>query len=58
MGHLSSAVGFDSISATIFTVTALILFFLAIRAAALWYWKVNRVVELLEKIEENTRPEK
>ncbi|MEI7749814.1 MAG: hypothetical protein WCJ25_02320 [Candidatus Moraniibacteriota bacterium] len=26
-----------------------------IRALALWYWKIDRIVNLLEKIEENTR---
>ena len=26
-----------------------------IREILCWYWKINRVVDLLEKIEENTR---
>ncbi|MEI6650244.1 MAG: hypothetical protein WCL23_02285 [Candidatus Moraniibacteriota bacterium] len=26
-----------------------------IRALALWYWKIDKIVRLLEKIEENTR---
>ncbi len=31
--------------------------FLIFRAIVLWYWKIDRVVSLLEKIEENTRRE-
>ncbi|MDP3954367.1 MAG: winged helix-turn-helix transcriptional regulator [bacterium] len=30
--------------------------FLLLRAFWLWYWKVNRMEELLRKIERNTRP--
>ena len=33
----------------------IIVFFL-IREILLWYWKVNKIVGLLEKIEQNTRP--
>lgn len=33
----------------------LIALFLIFREFALWYWKINRIVELLEQIEENTR---
>ncbi|MDB5204855.1 MAG: hypothetical protein JWP09_883 [Candidatus Taylorbacteria bacterium] len=29
--------------------------FLALREIFTWYWKINRIIELLEKIEENTR---
>ena len=32
-----------------------ILFTLAIREIVTWYWKINRMVNLLEKIENNTR---
>jgi hypothetical protein len=35
----------------------LFLFFLLIREFVTWYWKLNRIVNLLEKIEENTRKE-
>lgn len=31
---------------------------LIVRAFWLWYWKVNRIVNLLEDIEKNTRAEK
>lgn len=30
--------------------------FMVLREFVTWYWKLNRVTELLEKIEENTRP--
>ncbi len=29
--------------------------FFAIREVLTWYWKANRMVQLLEQIEENTR---
>lgn len=29
--------------------------FVLIRELITWYWKINRIIELLEKIEENTR---
>jgi hypothetical protein len=34
-----------------------ILFFLLIRELVTWYWKINRIVNLLERIEKNTRKE-
>jgi len=33
----------------------LILIFLAIREIVCWYWKINRIVELLESIESHLR---
>jgi hypothetical protein len=33
-----------------------IIVFLILREVLTWYWKMNRVVTLLEQIEENTRP--
>lgn len=33
-----------------------IVFFFIIREIVTWYFKMNRVIELLEVIEENTRP--
>lgn len=33
-----------------------IVFFFIIREIVTWYFKMNRVIELLEAIEENTRP--
>jgi hypothetical protein len=35
-------------------VCLLILIFLALRELATWYWKINKIVNLLEKIERNT----
>lgn len=32
-----------------------LVFFLAIRWLLLWYWKVNKIVRLLEKIDINTQ---
>ncbi len=34
----------------------LFLFFIFIREILTWYWKINRIEELLEEIERNTRP--
>jgi hypothetical protein len=31
------------------------LFFLLIREIVTWYWKINKIAALLEKIEQNTR---
>lgn len=31
--------------------------FLIIRELVLWYWKISKIVSLLEKIEKNTRKE-
>lgn len=38
------------------TFVALVIFTL-IRELITWYWKINRTIELLEKIEMNTRKE-
>jgi hypothetical protein len=35
----------------------IIFLFLALREVAAWYWKINKIVALLEKIEVNTRKE-
>lgn len=32
------------------------LFFLLIRELIVWYWKINEILSVLKKIEENTRP--
>lgn len=49
---LSSAFGYFSLLMLIMFV----MFFL-VRSVALWYWKIDKIVHLLEKIEENTRKE-
>lgn len=36
---------------------ATVLFFLLFREIVTWYWKINKIVDLLEKIEKNTRKE-
>lgn len=32
-----------------------VLVFLVLREVFTWYWKINKIVDLLEKIEKNTR---
>lgn len=44
-------------SGVLFWISLLVFIALIIRAIALWYWRVNKIVELLEKIESNTRKE-
>jgi len=34
-----------------------IVFFFVVRHLVLWYWKINRIETLLERIEKNTRKE-
>lgn len=34
-----------------------IVIWIGLREVMTWYWKINRIVALLEKIEENTRRE-
>jgi hypothetical protein len=43
---------FGFIVIAFFTVLA----FLGFREVLAWYWKINKAIELLERIEENTRP--
>lgn len=38
------------------TVLFLIVVFFVFREIFTWYWKINKIVHLLKKIEENTRP--
>lgn len=35
-----------------------VLVFFVLREVFTWYWKINRIVNLLEQIEGNTRPSK
>jgi hypothetical protein len=39
----------------IIAVIGIIALFLLIREVLMWYWKINRILEKLEQIEENTR---
>lgn len=43
--------------AVLFGLGVLILIFILLRELVCWYWKINRVVELLEDIKENTTPQ-
>ena len=36
-------------------IAAAFLFFLLIREIVMWYWKINKIVGLLEDIKENTK---
>ncbi len=50
--------GFDGLSAGLSLLLSCIIFavfFFVIRELVAWYWKINRAIELLEKIEINTR---
>lgn len=38
-------------------IIVILLLFLIIREIVCWYWKINKIVDLLEKIEDNTRPQ-
>lgn len=38
-----------------FAIAVVVLLLILTRAIALWYWKIDRIVNLLERIEENTR---
>lgn len=42
----------------IYLIIFFIILFFAIRGIMLWYWKVNKAIELLDKIERNTRKDK
>jgi hypothetical protein len=39
-------------------VAFVVIFFFLVREVLVWYWKINKIVSLLEKIEENTRDKK
>jgi len=54
---LMSALFGPSTGAHIFYIVVIILvLFIVVRYVLLWYWKIDRTITLLEKIEENTRP--
>ena len=52
-GHL-----FNLNNSITIAIVSLIIFFLLIREIVTWYWKINHIVNLLEKIEENTSSQK
>ena len=51
---LSSLKVNENMTVLIYIAVALIIF-LIFREVVTWYWKINKIVSLLEKIEENTR---
>ena len=46
----------DLIAPLLIFIGAIGLFFLLVREIITWYWKINKIVSLLEQIEKNTRP--
>lgn len=54
---IETLLGPNYIEYVILGILGLILFFLLIRELITWYWKINKMVRLLEKIERNTNPE-
>jgi len=53
--YQNSGIRMDSpIVSVLVAIVGAIAFFLIIREILTWYWKINRVVNLLEKIEKNT----
>lgn len=44
----------DPIVSILVGIAGSVAFFLIIREIVTWYWKINRMVDLLEKIEKNT----
>lgn len=48
----------DNSGMILLTIGGFMIVVILVRETLTWYWKINKVVELLEKIEENTRPRK
>ena len=46
------------ITSLVYIVLISVAIFIAIRVVVLWYWKIDKIVDLLTKIEENTRQKK
>ncbi len=53
--RISQLLGVKQSTLLVFLIGAFLLFFI-LRELFTWYWKINEVVALLEKIEQNTRP--
>lgn len=45
-----------NIESIVLWIIGLLVLFLITRELITWYWKINEIVSLLKKIEENTRP--
>ena len=58
-GRVSHGMAGSSSSGTLVTfwtmLIIVVLVFLLVRAIMLWYWKIDKIVGLLEQIEKNTR---
>lgn len=58
--HTNNFIGFSNSSISLLDVLVafayVAIFFFIIREVIMWYWKINKIIDLLEKIEENTRP--
>ncbi len=52
MQNITNLFGFNGVGFLIFV----IFIFFVLRELFTWYWKLNKIVRLLEDIEENTRP--
>jgi len=52
MQNINNLFGINGIG---FVILAIFIFFV-LRELFTWYWKLNKIVKLLEDIEENTRP--
>lgn len=48
---------FKQVGASLLWIISIIAVVLIIREIVMWYWKINKIVRLLEKIERNTRTE-
>lgn len=48
--------GPDYVMWVIIIIFGIIILYFILRELRTWYWKINRQIELLEKIEKNTRP--
>jgi hypothetical protein len=48
----------DNILGGLIGIIVIFLFFLLIREVIVWYWKINDILSILKKIEENTRTAK
>lgn len=55
-GFLESILGPDYTVTLIFILLGIVILFFLLREILTWYWKINKQIELLEKIEQNTRP--
>jgi hypothetical protein len=53
----TSAWSGNTIAGILLAIIIIICLFLLFREVMTWYWKINKIVSLLEKIDNNTKPE-